>query len=268
MKITITVITTVMLLIGCQSNTVTPSKSKQSTQKMQYERIQKESDGSYSVIINGKVKYRELKYATRMSCSHEILMLDKHNKKKVIKTKRHSLLLLCPGNPGDDSVYKYRAVQKKQQIELYLDILHRPFEKDRRDIHLASIPKSKADKVLFSNHRDHYVKNIENECGDLESIYYQKEGKYGILGKVTYKWNKVSGDTYGFKIGSGQAEYDALQVVDCLVKVQKEGRVGYLGHTDIKYKRIGVFKDGLARFTLPDGRSGWVTFEGKREFYD
>ena len=234
-------------------------------QTHEYDRIQKESDGSYSVIIDGKVKYTELKYARSTHCATKIFMLDKHN--KISRVKARQFPVFCD-DAGDDTVYKYRAVQKHKKIEMYLDILNEPFDKDRKNMHLASIPTSKADKVFFSNHRNHYVKNIESKCRDLESVYYQKKGKYGVLGKITYKWDKKIGDIYGFKIGSGQAKYDALHVVDCLIKVEKDGLVGYLKHTDIKYKDIGVYKDGLARFTLPDGRSGYVASRDKREFYD
>ena len=60
MKTTLLTITIALILIGCQSNPTSP-QSKQSIQTHEYDRIQKESDGSYSVIIDGKVKYTELK---------------------------------------------------------------------------------------------------------------------------------------------------------------------------------------------------------------
>ena len=265
MKTTLTLITAVaLLLIGCQSNTVTPAKSKRAMQAQQHDRIQKESDGSYSVIIKGKVKYSELKYAAPKSDSHEVVMLDKHNKKRIVKANLYNVpILVCGSNSG--VVFKYKAVQEHQQIEIYLDILKNPGEKDRRNIHIASIPKSKADRVFFNNNRAHFAEDSSNGCGSIRRVYYQKGSKYGILGEVTYAWRTK---TYGLKQKHTKPSYDALHVENCLIKVRRGGRVGYLGHTDIKYKSIGVFRDRLARFTLPDGRSGYVTDGSKREFYD
>ena len=265
MKATLTLITAVaLLLIGCQSNTVTPAKSKRAMQARQYDRIQKESDGSYSIIINGKAKYTELKYATSIHCGTKILMLDKHNQKKIIKS--YQIPIFCDGG-GLDIAYDFRAVDLGKRIKITIDVSNGYTKKKRKNILLASIPKSKADRIFFYNHSDHYTKYIVDASGDVERIYYQKGSKYGILAEVI-STGSTSGKLYRFKQYHTRPLYDALNIVHGLVKVEQSGRVGYLDYTDIKYKSIGIFEDGLARFSLADGRSGWVTQQGKREFYD
>jgi len=118
MKTVLITITVALLLIGCQSNPIS-LQSKQSIQTHEYDRIQKESDGSYSVIIDGKVKYTELKYARSTHCATKIFMLDKHN--KISRVKARQFPVFCD-DAGDDTVYKYRAVQKHKKIEMYLDV--------------------------------------------------------------------------------------------------------------------------------------------------
>ena len=49
--------------------------------------------------------------------------------------------------------------------------------------------------------------------------------------------------------------------------VGKNGMLGYYKITPIKYKTLDDFKESLARFTLPDGRKGYVDLKGK-EYYD
>ncbi len=50
-------------------------------------------------------------------------------------------------------------------------------------------------------------------------------------------------------------------------KAKKNGLVGYVNITPVKYKSLGAFDKTLSRFELPDGRKGYIDKRGK-EYYD
>ena len=90
MKTALTLITTTILLMGCQSNATLPQE-----QGKQQDYIVTEADGSYSVYVydgpscgavtsKTKAVYKNLKYAEKFdACT--VVMTDKNNKKSYVQ---------------------------------------------------------------------------------------------------------------------------------------------------------------------------------------
>lgn len=263
----------IFVLYGCSSPSTKKINVKSVGNKNSTE-IKKVSDGNYKIIESGIVKYKDLKYVDHMDTGGSLEILDKNNQKSVISyTPEIERLYNSCGNEGNDpTVYNYRATSHGDSILIYLDVLNNPGEKDQKGILLATIPESKADRVFFNNGRGTYVVSHRNVCNNgIDTIYFQKNNRYGVLGKLKYKW-RASGTKYSMQVYSHVGIYDDLSILKdvcgrCYIKVKKNGLVGYLDITPIKYKTIGMFDETLARFTLHDDRKGYVSKDGK-EYYD
>jgi len=262
MKQISTALLSIALFIGCSSNTPKPNTDEtQQTEEDQHDRINKDHNGRYSIVVDGEVKYSNLKYAVAYEYD-SVEVLDAHNHKKIIHI-----------NPAGPSACDYPAIEPGYHQCTIADrgtnweiMCHS--DTDKTDRYLGSISKSKADSVYFYNHKHRAIINNSNYCFPGSRIYYRKNSKYGILGSVD--WSQHNGK-YSYRLKRrSPVLYDNIQQIngenECWLKVTRNGLTGYL-NSKIKYKSIGKYDKTLARFILPDGRKGYVTKDGK-EYYD
>lgn len=254
------------VLIGCNSNTPKPDtiKIKQS-QEDQSDHVQKESNGSYSIIVDGKTKYTNLKYAVLLDDNGSVEVLDANNRKKIVHIKPEGGCDMI-AYPLEEKTYKIKKKGDETEVIMNLFLM----DTVNKDIPIVSIPKNKANKIFFSNQKQILKVKYSDQCELDDYIFFQKSGRYGVLGRIVYRRGKPT-----FAPNSNTQMYDSISLqryspyidMGCTLKVKRNGFVGYLGHTKIKYKSIGRYDKTLARFTLPDGRRGYVTTDGT-EYYD
>lgn len=253
-------ILSIALLIGCGSNTSKPdvSKTQHHQEEEQWNNIKKEPNGTYSIIVDGKKKYTNLKYAVQLGEGESVEVLDVYNKKKIL----HGIMAAgCSFSPIEIPAINrhYKIVKKAQNWELYMDEYIQISREERKNILIGTVSKSEVDRIYFYDNR-HQLK-YHSDCLLKNKIYYQKGSQYGVLGEIRCN------DTCRLKRANGTL-FDSIKMVsDCMFKVKRNGLVGYLHITKIKYKNIGKYDKTLARFTLPDGRKGYVDSKGN-EYYD
>jgi hypothetical protein len=174
------------------------------------------------------------------------------HKADIVKHKHHIQIDVKIASTDDDDV-----------LRLYKDI--------NKTYSVIKVSKSKVDELFFKKNK----KQLMFETNDNQfqrTVYYKKGSKYGFWGylSVNYKFkaNRQNRVVYSFKKSKNLQQYDMLQFKDKeRIILGRNGMLGYYKITPIKYKALGDFKESLARFTLPDGRKGYIDLEGN-EYYD
>ena len=119
---------------------------------------------------------------------------------------------------------------------------------------IQTISKKQADGVYFVNGQNQF--NFTSNYGygrfwwpDPRTIYYKSGGKYYFLKD------------------SDHAAYDQVEYDMGRLLVKQNNLIGIYGFLPVKYVDLGAFNYRLARFELPDGRTGYVDDTGK-EYFD
>jgi hypothetical protein len=165
------------------------------------------------------------------------------------------------------SIIKSNSSIKVEASATHIDDPEKKQYKDANKTQLVvKVVKNKADELFFQNN-DKQITFSENYSEPKNTIYYKKGNKYGFLGtmSVVRKKHKI---VYLFKKSKDHQKYDILKFKKKeRLLLGKNGLLGYYKLTPIKYKTLGDFKESLARFTLPDGRKGYIDLKGN-EYYD
>jgi len=243
-----------------------------------YQQYQRK-DGTFYLVQNGKTIYDNLKYVKILSqeaYGHKVQILDRQNRERIvfIKANEAQAVMLPPGPFCGNGLMTHKAniVDSKEFIKVEaivsdIEESEKRQYKDADKTHLVTkVAKSKADTLFFQNNKKQ-ITFSENYSKPESTLYYKKGGKYGFLGtlSVVRKKNKI---VYTFKKSSDHKKYDILEFKDKgRILLGRGGVLGYDKLTPIKYKTLGNFKESLARFTLPDGRKGYVDLKGK-EYLD
>jgi hypothetical protein len=214
---------------------------------------------TFTIMQGQKVKWRKAKLAMKMGDCY--LILTSQNEKILINSygeKRqdpHFYRCVSIGNWDrncglEDSAGWYYFV------EYFRSQSHRPIIK--KVIRLDSLPKEDFQDVYFYNHQKKInIYNYDDRVRELfkvpsfESIrIVEKDGRKGIWFQGSLDWY----DEVFFRKGF-------------LFRVEKNGLVGFYKITPIHYKTIEDFDLGLARFTMKDGKTGYVDMKGN-EYFD
>ena len=218
---------------------------------------------------DGKVVYRDLKFAQPLDENESIQVLDKNNQKKVLilksDTKTYPRLLCGVGarNTMLSSKKTANGFDLTIKSEEALNI-------DRQLEFSGVIPNTKnSDALLFANLKNYYKFNsmdkVFRKIELPEHILIDKSNnRYKILGEMEFMSEK---ELYEFKPLKNPITYDNISNIDNLLLLQKDGLVGYYGVSDVKYKSLKPFDLYLARFELPNGDKGYIDIKG-REYFD
>lgn len=230
-----------------------------------YSKNEKEYDIYRDTISNkyflkkdkGKIKLKNYKYIANLS-NQLLQCLDDKNKmiffdtrfKKLKKTRLS--LSVC----GTVNTYEYKIEKIMNNYVVTERIL--PFQLNNDTIKAKSIDSisvDKVDKTYFPNHQTTLTYD-ENKFifNDIEyyphTVIIEKDNLFGILnnGNITF--------------------YDNITAENFIIKLEKNHHFGYFKITEeIKYKTLEKFRFNLARFTLDNGKSGYIDEIGN-EYYD
>jgi len=272
-----------ILLLGCQNSgsvgmpkgrKALPSKSDKIIEDRfgQY-RIYQRSDKSFYLYREGRIVYDRLKFISHASLpsKNNMQALDKDNKllefavydEQIqlplcgVGVMEYQIDILESGGGFDVGI----LLTDGSDTENYPEI--KPLLNKRQNISFVS--KSKVDDIYFAKHK----KRVEFE-GYLDSnmLYYQRGKQYGFYGKL--KRLKRRNATVSLKysiLRQSSGLYDAMEFQGKDILLKRGKLWGCHGKTAIKYAALSPYRGVLARFTLPDGRSGYVTDKGV-EYYD
>ena len=174
--------------------------------------------------------------------------------------------------------YRAKVVDHGNKIEITIEDIteyeeEKSDKKPKGEQKVASIPKSKADRLFFQNNKstitydsgDWYSKKIKLNSNYL---FFQKGNKYGFLGEIAEIHKKNNSSKYYLKKSKNKKLYEKMEVVDGnYLLLKRNGLYGYYERTKIIYKSLGKYVNDLASFELPDRRKGYVDTEGN-EYYD
>lgn len=264
-------------------------KSKHDTlvHKYSFYQAYKQKNSRFYIVQKKKVVYDALKYVKinrKTSKGDELVTIDAKNKIQKLFIKSDEVQTdLSLGMPGGlicgNGIVTYRAKvdDRGDKLEITIEDIteyeEKSDKKPKGGQKAASVPKSKADRLFFQNHKstitydsgDWYSKKIKLNS---DYLFFQKGNKYGFLGEIAeiYKKNKPS--KYYLKKSKNKKLYEKMEVVDeNYLLLKRNGLYGYYKRTKIIYKSLGKYVDDLARFELPDERKGYVDTEGN-EYFD
>ncbi len=276
----ISIAITAILLLGCQnSSTAMPRGTKALPSKSDkiirdsagHYRIYQRPDKSFYVYKGGRIVYDRLKFISPAALpgKNNMQALDKDN-----RLLEFALYGAFPDMPlCGVGMMEYRIDISGGTGGFDVGIMltggdMENYPKAKRQLHkvhhIATISKSSVDDIYFAKHK----KRVKFE-GYLDStmLYYQRGRQYGIYGKLKRIDTRNTVALHYSILRQRSGLYDAMKFAGKDVLLQKNGRWGCRGKTAIKYAKLAPYRGVLARFTLPDGRSGYVTDKGV-EYYD
>lgn len=120
---------------------------------------------------------------------------------------------------------------------------------------IDSIPLKKVDDLFLGNMSTSLRYN---------SNYFYEQNIAFRPHRLIYK----KGNKYGVWDDSTRTLADSIQLIENMFLFTSNGLMGYIDiHTSGKYKELGAFVGHLARFTLPDGKKGYIDISGN-EYLD
>jgi len=247
-----------------------------------YQQYQRK-DGTFYILQDGKKIYDNLKYVRILleeRDGHKLQILDNQNRVHIVFIKADEVQVVMPPGFICDSgrlTNKADIIKHKHfiEVEASIDDIDEYIVKEYTDVNkthsVLKVSKNKVDELFFTK----YKKQMIFESGDSKldcTLFYKKANKYGFFGSlsVDYKFvkNRKNRIVYRFKKYKNHKRYDILEFKDKnRILLGKNGLLGYYKLILIKYKKLDDFKEGLARFELPDGRKGYVDLKGN-EYYD
>ena len=265
-----------LMMLGCSSSSVNhPTSQRKLVSDQIYYKIYKEQGRIY-IVQNGKVLYKNLKYV--FASGGTLYVLNEHNQKRVLKVsvpkENEGYGYPAPEIPIDEKALHAFTIYNTStgsKITGKATTSGGTIEFDRE---ILSIPKSKADRIFFEGDKSQLA--IRQYGIPALNLYYQKDGRYGFLGKIDS--SSRSRFDYKFHGSSNTGLYDKITKIDKFDQfLLKRGTLyGFWfrrrGNPVIepKYASLGSFdleRFHLARFSLPDGRKGYVDTKGN-EYYD
>jgi len=214
---------------------------------------------TFTIMQGQKVKWRKARLAMKMGDCY--LILTNKNEKILIdlygekRQEPHFFTCVSSGNWDrtcgvEDSAGWYYFV------EYFRSQSHRPIIE--KVIRLDSLRKEDFQDVYFYNHQKKInIYNYDDRISGLfkipsfESIrIVEKEDRKGIWFQGSLEWFDEVFFRQGFRF-----------------RVEKNGLVGFYKITPIHYKTIEDFDLGLARFTMMNGKTGYVDMKGN-EYFD
>ena len=210
-----------------------------------------------------------------------VQILDGDNKKRVLDINgSYNHQFAC----GVGATYHHFSVEDdKKYFKIYDEISEDPVEltENGKKQLVASVPKeSEKDKLLFSNFErtivagsNYYIFNKKTDISPYE-IFYQHNKKYAFMGTIDVSFDAKSDRwMYDLNISKNMVFYDSISKVSSVgfkfnkFLVEKDGLLGYLHLTEIKYSMLNPFDNFLARFELPNGEKGYIDRDGN-EYFD
>lgn len=256
--------------------------------KYSFYQAYKQKNGRFYIVQKKKVVYDDLKYVKinkKTPKGDELVTIDAKNKIQKLFIRSDEVqtdlsLGMLEGFICGNGIITYRAkvVDHGNKIEITIEDIteyeeEKSDKKPRGEQKVASVPKSKADRLFFQNHKSTitydsgswYSKKIKL---DSDYLFFQKGNKYGFLGEIAEIYKKNKSSKYYLKKSKNKKLYEKMEVVDGnYLLLKRNGLYGYYERTKIIYKSLGKYVDDLASFELPDGRKGYVDTKGN-EYYD
>ena len=276
----ITVAITAILLLGCQNNsTATPKVTKALPSKSDkiirdsagHYRIYQRPDKSFYVYRGGRIVYDRLKFISPapLPGKNNMQALDKDN--RLLEFALYGAFPDMPLCGVGSMTYRMDISEGAGGFEVSITLTGGDMEnypKAKQQLHkvhhIATISKSSVDDIYFTKHK----KSVTFEGSlDDDMLYYRRGKQYGFYGKLKRARSRNIVALHYSIQRQGSGLYDAIKFAGKDVLLQKNGLWGCHGKTAIKYAKLAPFRGVLARFTLPDGRKGYVTDRGM-EYYD
>lgn len=119
------------------------------------------------------------------------------------------------------------------------------------------------DTVYFINGKKQF--QSYETSGYPRYLKVEKNGKWGLL---SFKNNPIEPSAPLQTTEILAVDYDAIELTGAFIKFKKEGLWGYFQINEKPiYSSLEKFDSHFARFSLPNGRKGWLTKDGK-EYID
>ncbi len=209
-----------------------------------------QNERSFRIENNsGKILYNHLKYvgpAIRfwqiLDDKNRIFYLDQEMK---ITEPENNFFGLCGTVPH----YELKVQSNKKEFLIMEDETFYDYGNEIPAEIKFRISKQDADEVYFINGKKEFNYDGNYGIGSLKAqpdlVIYRKNGKFGI-------WQDES-----------KTLYDYIEFEDLNLKLYQNGKVGYHGLTEVKYKEIQPFIYNLAGIKTAEGKTGFVDMQGK-----
>ncbi len=213
----------------------------------------KTNSNIFQIKRNKKIIYNNLKFIEILGTSLQVL--DKNNTIYYIdlngkkETEPNIDLGVCGLVPYH--IYEI-SKQNGKHILTHNESYNR--NDNTNPIAIDSIKANEVDEIYFWNKK----KRIEID-GNEFVFSYTKVFPYALIVK---KDNKL-----GILFKNKLSFYDEVIYDSGLLKVLINGECGYYGITKVKYKKLGSYNFGLAKFKTIDGKNGYVDRNGN-EYYE
>ncbi|AIM59810.1 MULTISPECIES: hypothetical protein [Cellulophaga] len=200
-----------------------------------------------------KVIFKNLKIAVRLNGFLQVL--DEKNNMFYIneegsKVEEANLIIeVCGTVPN----YTYEII-KRDNTYIVTELVGYDGEENLAAKEIGSISAAGIDKINFSNG----TKKVTFDAN--ESMFYATET---FLNAVLISKGKKKGVLYNNTVNY----YDAVTAANGILKVQTNNKVGYYNITEVKYKDLAPFVNGLAKFTTTNNKTGYIDANGN-EYYN
>jgi hypothetical protein len=278
-----------LILMGCQSHLVVKmDKAKLIVNMKGYSKKDKKEKSAFKIyedltkhffiVKDEKIIYEDLKFVKVLDAGagetneYSLQILDEKNHRRTIRFNSNVTTFPKYGC-GTAAVmamtsYDFSSDKKENSFNVFISRVQ-GFDSDpQKRLVLLENDSEKIDELLFFNLKTRYRfgddSGVRERCVD---IFFKKDKKYGIAGKIKIVEEKKK-TKYSFERSATFNTFDEVTSLNgVFLLVQKNSLVGYYGVTKIKYSSLEPYVHGLARFTLPSGKSGFIDGMG-REYFD
>ncbi|WP_268846942.1 hypothetical protein [Flavobacterium aestivum] len=129
-------------------------------------------------------------------------------------------------------------------------------------LHNDTIKAKPIDSISIDKVNEIYFPNCQTTLTYDENTFIFDDIKYYPHTVIIEKDN-----LFGILKNGNITFYDNISVKNFIIKLEKDHHFGYFGITKIKYKVLEKYRFNLARFTLDNGKSGYIDEIGN-EYYD
>ena len=222
--------------------------------------IYQQADLSYYIMRNHKKVYKNLKFVK--IAWPVIQVIDNKNNSfylndRLIKTKAAPARM---GFCGTVPHYSFAINTKGNEFIVTTDETFFDSQNQIPPKVVLSISKQQVDELYFVNLEKKFMFTENYGAGALATpnprlVIFEKDGQFG------YYTPDQSGNWVKSRL------YDKIIVENSLLKLYKNGLVGYQGINDApKYTTLTPFDNYLAQFEMPDGQKGYLDVYGVEYF--
>lgn len=264
----------VLLLTACvPNNKVTVNKQDIKVSKYYdgYE-VYRTKDNTFYLMKNKKLLSSNLNFIARLA-DGRFQVINRNNKLQYllekselyVKYNAKSQIIECGSSMNS---YHFKIVETPNHYKLLANkytFSARPSSQNEKFEILTLINKNEVDKLFFINKKSE-ISYSEGSRNESNLLFFKKGTKVGHWGTIIDKYDEKKKTRLKFLINNSRLLYDKINYKN--LHIENNKLKGFLNQK-AKYTSLKEMNEGyLFRFTLANGKRGYVTGNGREYLED